>query len=127
MVRLQVLSGKSAGIVVTARRFPFLMGRDGRLGLALQDSGVWDNHCELFLKDGAFFARPLTDAILHINGETTSNAPLRNGDILELGEARIRFSLEPTTQKTLSWRENATWAGLALLVVVELLVIYALI
>ena len=47
MVQLRILSGKMAGVDITARHFPFRIGRSAAAELQLQEDGVWERHLEL--------------------------------------------------------------------------------
>jgi len=62
-----------------------------------------------------------------INGETTTQAALRNGDIAQLGGAKIQFWLSPPVQASLGAREAATWILAGLVALLEVLAVYVLI
>ena len=47
MVQLQILSGKQAGALWVARRFPVHVGRAADNDLQLEEDGVWDEHLQL--------------------------------------------------------------------------------
>ena len=116
MIQLHVLSGQQAGRDIVVRRFPFLIGRGAEATLQLDEPGVWDRHLQIQFQRGAgftFTAQP--DALALINGERAGHGLLRNGDLLELGSARLRFWLARSPQKSLRWREVLTWTALFLL------------
>ncbi len=110
MLLLKVISGKQAGTETVARHFPFLIGRSPKAALRLDDDGVWDDHLQLEVRldEGAvmFASR---DAFTAVNGYPVTEAVLRNGDIIELGAARIQFGLSPTRKSSLKLRESLTW------------------
>ena len=128
MLLLKVISGKQAGTETVARRFPFLIGRSPKAALRLDDDGVWDDHLhlEVRLDEGAvmFASR---DAFTAVNGYPVTEAVLRNGDIIELGAARIQFGLSPTRQSSLKLRESLTWFLLGSLGFGQVALIYWLI
>ena len=49
MLQICVLSGRKAGTVCVARRFPFGIGRTASMDLCLEDDGVWNRHLLLAL------------------------------------------------------------------------------
>ena len=116
MIQLHILSGQQAGRDIVVRRFPFLIGRGTDAALQLDEPGVWDRHLQIQFERGTgftFTAQP--DALALVNGERTGHGLLRNGDLLELGSARLRFWLARSPQKSLRWREALTWMALFLL------------
>lgn len=110
MVRLQVLSGRSAGRSIVTRRFPFHIGRAASAGLRLEEPGVWERHLVLKIDpaQGIVAERPGA-ALATINGEPFQSAALRNGDVLELGSVRIQFALSETRQRGFRLREGLVW------------------
>lgn len=128
MLLLKVISGKQAGTEMVARRFPFTIGRSQNTALRLDDDGVWDNHLQLEVRpdEGAvmFASR---DAFTAVNGYPVTEAVLRNGDVIELGSARVQFSLSPTVQYSLKIRESLTWILLGSLGLGQVALIYWLI
>jgi hypothetical protein len=125
MVQLKVLSGKEAGAVAIARHFPFVVGRDGSAQFRLQEEGVWDRHFELDLRlPEGFLLKVCPEARVTVNDQPVDRAVLRNGDLLGVGAARIRFSLSETRQKSLRPREVLTWAALVALCAAQLALIY---
>lgn len=127
MIQLKILSGKKAGTEMVARHFPFYGGRSAQCQLCLDEPGVWDRHFQINLNSSDGFsviAEPNTSVT--IDGKNTQEAELRNGDIIEIGSAKILFSLSPTTQKSLVLREALTWVGIAALCLVQVSLIYKL-
>lgn len=127
MVRLRVLSGRQAGAEFQARRLPVRIGRAPDSDLALDDEGVWARHAQIGLRRAEGFCVTAQDGALTIlNGQQVEQAPLRNGDILELGACRMAFGLTPTRHRSLVWRETLTWLALAALCLSQVALIYGL-
>ena len=127
MIQLKVLSGKKAGTELVARHFPVYVGRSSTCELCLDEPGVWDKHFQIELnptRDFFLVADPLT--VVTIDRRAVQQATLRNGDIIEMGLAKILFGFSPTKQKSLALREWLTWIGLAALCVGQVLLIYGL-
>ena len=113
MIQLQIVSGKQAGSDVTVREFPFVIGRGTAAGLRLDDAGVWDSHLEIrFDRRNGFSFQAGPNALTLVNGERVETGVMRNGDVIELGSAQLRFWLARTQQKTLQVREALTWTAL---------------
>ena len=125
MVQLDILSGKQAGTLWVARRFPFQLGRSPQAALVLEEPGVWDRHAEFTLRPGeGVMVSATTDASIIVNGQPVRQAVLRNGDLLEAGSVKLRFGLAPTRQHGLRLREAMTWLGLAALCLGQVALIY---
>lgn len=127
MIQFKILSGKKAGTEVVARHFPFWVGRSPNCQLSLDDAGVWDRHFHVDLNDSEGFtlaSQPDTSVVL--DGKSVRQSALRNGDVIEVGLAKISFSLSPTKQKSLTLREWITWIGLGFLCLAQVAFIYHL-
>jgi pSer/pThr/pTyr-binding forkhead associated (FHA) protein len=127
VLELTILTGKQAGAVAVARRFPFLIGRSPQARLRLEEAGVFERHAEIQLDPAQGFclvAQP--GAIVSVNGQPVGQARLRAGDIFELGSARLRFQLGPVPQRGLRWRETLTWVMLIALCLAQVAIIYGL-
>ena len=119
MIQLHLLSGRQAGGEIVVRHFPFVIGR-GAAHLPLDDGGVWEQHLQIDFQRGAGFTfTARDDAGVIVNGATTATGLLRNGDLIELGTARLRFWLARTEQRSLRVREGLTWAALLGLVAAQ--------
>ncbi|MBC8002435.1 MAG: FHA domain-containing protein [Opitutaceae bacterium] len=128
MVQLDVSSRTKAGTVWLARSFPFVVGRATSSDLVLDHPGVWDRHFEVTLAmPEGFLLTTQPPATLSINGQTVDSAVLRNGDVIELGDLKIRFSLQPALQSKLRAREALTWLAFVGLAAGELFLIYRLV
>ena len=127
MVQLDILSGKKAGATFAARRFPFQIGRAVGSGLVLEDSGVFDRHATLSLHRRESIALSIQPgALASVNGEPIQTASLKSGDVIELGAAKLRFSIAAARQRSQRWREVAIWIGLALICAAQVAIIYLL-
>jgi len=125
VIQLDILSGKKAGASIVARRFPFQAGRAPGSGLPLEDDGVWDRHLVFNLHRGsAVVLNVQANALTTVNGVPVQTASLKNGDLVEFGAVKLRFSLSPARQRSQRWREVALWLGLALIFVAQLATIY---
>jgi predicted component of type VI protein secretion system len=127
MIQFQVLSGKMAGSKQVARLFPFRIGRSPEAHLRLEDPGVWDAHAEInFHRGDGYHLAANPDSLVLVNGERFAAARLRNGDVIELGGARLRFWLADAEQKKLVFREWSTWLLIAAVAFGEIALIYLL-
>ena len=127
MIQLQILSGKHAGSDVVVRRFPFVIGRAANTNLPLDEPGVWDRHLQIrFERKAGFAFDAQTNALVLVNGEPAEEGMLRNGDVIELGSARLRFWLARAGQKSLRLREVLTWTALLGLFLGQALLVYFL-
>ena len=125
MVQFKVLSGKKAGTIWMARRFPVRIGRAAAADLQLDESGVWDQHLQLDLSPGEGFvlsAQP--NALASVNGQAVHQALLRNGDAIDVGSVKMQFWLGETRQGGLRFREGLTWAGIAIVTLGQVGLIY---
>lgn len=113
MIQLTILSGDSAGTVMVARRFPFRIGRDAGSHLRLDAPGVWERHLELACEpDDGIVGYAHGGGMVAVAGAAFQRRTLRNGDVLEMGAIKIRFSLSPTSQRDFRFREWLTWLAL---------------
>jgi pSer/pThr/pTyr-binding forkhead associated (FHA) protein len=127
MVQFRVLSGSMAGAEVTARHFPFRVGRAASVDLRLEAPGVWQHHFELHCRYPEGFEVVCQPEVLtNLNGRRVQSAILSNGDVIELGGVKLQFWLSPTRQPSLGLREWFVWLGLATLVLFQLGVIRGL-
>jgi hypothetical protein len=127
IVHLRVLAGKDTGAVRVVRRFPCLVGRSPKAHLRLEEAGVWDRHLRLQVnaREG-IVAEVLPGALATINGKLFDRNVLRNGDLIEVGAARLQFWLGPTRQRTFLTREYLTWLVLAGVCAAQIALIYLL-
>ena len=70
MIQLKILSGKMAGTVTVARRFPFRVGRSPAANLRIEEPGIWDDHLTLSLTAaGQIEATVASGALATVNGD----------------------------------------------------------
>jgi pSer/pThr/pTyr-binding forkhead associated (FHA) protein len=125
MVQLEILSGKTAGTKWSARRFPVRIGRAAQSDLQIEEHGVWDDHFELSLNPAeGFIAEVQSHALMLVNGGQTERAVLKNGDLIELGGAKLRFWLTEAPQRNLMLREGFFWTVLVLVSLGQVALIY---
>lgn len=110
MLQLQVLSGKSAGVVWAARRFPVCVGRASGNDLQLEDDGVWNEHFQVALNPAEGFVLSVhPGALVTVNQTPATTARLRSGDLITAGSAQLCFRLRETRQRGLRLREWFVW------------------
>lgn len=120
MVQLRVLNGTRAGTSHLVRRFPSTLGRAEADDLRLVEPGVWENHLQLDLvvPDG-FRLRRLGQGRASVNGAEFDDHLLRNGDLIELGAAKVQFWLAEVRQSSNRVREALVWLGLVALLLLQ--------
>lgn len=127
MILLRDLDGATAGRETLARRFPFRVGRSSEDHLRLDQAGVWEGHFRIERSaDHVLTVHTREGVPTLVNGSAVSSSPLRNGDIIQAGAARLQFWLSPVRQPELRLREALTWIGLAALVAFEVVVAFSL-
>ena len=125
MVQLKVLSGKQAGTIWVARRFPVRIGRSASSDFHLEEAGVWDEHLQLgFNPAEGIVLNAQPNALAFVNGQPVSQTVLRNGDAIEIGSLKMQFWLSETRQAGLRFREGLTWAGIAAISLSQVGLIY---
>jgi len=110
MVQLRILSGPKAGGFQAVRRFPFHIGRAPDNDLCLDGGGIWDYHFMLDLRQGeGFTLQTFDEAFATVNDQPQCSTPLRNGDIIAFGSAKLQFWLAAPSQRGLRLRELFVW------------------
>ena len=111
MIRLTVISGKTAGCSLAVRRFPFHIGRSAGNDLVLEEAGVWERHLTLeFQRQEGIRLLPGSGALLSVNSEPVDQpCRLRNGDLIALGAVKLQFFLSSPVQRALLVREALVW------------------
>ena len=113
MVQLKILSGKKAGTIWSARRFPVHVGRSPDCELQLEEPGVWNRHFQINLNAGAgFVLETELEALVTTNGQPAQRAALRNGDVIEIGALKLQFWLGEARRQGLRFKEWLVWATL---------------
>ena len=114
MIQLRVLSGKKAGTVWVARRFPVRIGRSATAHLQSEEDGVWDQHLQLdFSPEQGIILSGRPNALATVNGQPVQQTVLRNGDAIGVGSLKLQFWLSETRQVGLRFREWLTWGSIA--------------
>jgi len=125
VIQFTALCGKNAGAHWIARRFPTRIGRAPNSDLCLEEDGVWDCHLQIDSRpQEGFFLSVQPGARAFINAQPVEETFLRNGDIIEVGAAKLQFSLSPTRPRSLRWREVLTWVALAALCLGQVALVY---
>ncbi len=125
MVQFKILSGKKAGSIYVARRFPVRIGRAPNSDLVFEETGVWNEHLVIEVKaNDGFSLRTQGEALVSINSQPVKQALLRNGDTIEFGSVRLQFWLDETRQMGLPLREAFTWAAVAAVFFAQLGLLY---
>lgn len=125
MIQLEILSGKQAGLLWEARRFPVRVGRGAAMDLRLEEEGIWEQHFELSADAATGFnLKPHPGALLAINQIPVATARLRNGDVITAGAVQINFRLSPTRQRSLRWREWFVWLLLVAVTIGQFFLIF---
>jgi pSer/pThr/pTyr-binding forkhead associated (FHA) protein len=114
MVQLSILSGPRSGERIAPQRYPFRVGRAADSDLRLDQPGVWSHHLSLEVQwtDGVWLQSDST-ALTTVNSQRVEHVRLRNGDLIEAGSVRMRFSLSPARQRGMRWREALLWSAMA--------------
>lgn len=127
MVQFKILAGRKAGVVCTVEHFPARIGRSPASEICLEDAGVWDDHVIIELDPASGYQAALRgDAIGTINGQSFQQQRLRNGDVVDVGGAKLQFWIGTARQNNLRWRESAVWIGLLLLTVLQVILLWKL-
>jgi pSer/pThr/pTyr-binding forkhead associated (FHA) protein len=128
MIQLNILSGKTAGTQLVARRFPFHVGRAPGNELQLEDDGVWDQHLTLeFNPQSGFTLITKSGALVTVNGDPVKDTTLRNGDTLTIGSVKLQLWVAAATHDSLLIRESLVWTLLALVTLGQFVLVYWLI
>lgn len=121
MIRLQIISGKMAGQSITARRFPFRIGRGPESDLRSEDAGVWEQHCQIDYRplEGFFVTTQPRASTLLGTEPLTGPTRLVNGSELVAGSLRLRFALDDPPARSFRLRNTLTWLALLALVLLQ--------
>ncbi len=126
MVQFQIISGKQAGLLWEARRFPVRVGRGADMDLRLEDDGVWEEHFQISLDaQTGFHLTAASGVLLSVNQVPVPAARLRNSDIITAGAAQLSFRLSPTRQRSLRLREWLVWVLLVAVTLGQLALIFS--
>lgn len=125
MVQFKILSGKKAGSLWDARRFPVRIGRSATSDLQLEEAGVWDDHFTLSLNPSeGFLLETQPNALASINGHPAPRSPLRNGDTIEIGSVKLQFWLSEPRQRGQALREAFVWTLITGVCLAQIALVY---
>lgn len=126
MIQLRILSGKKAGGQIVVRHFPFRVGRAPLNDLQIDDDGVWDSHLTLELnrENKRINLAVASNAFAAVNNHAVQSAPLKNGDVISFGSAKIQFWLAAVKQRGLRFRELFVWILLIAVTAGQFFLIY---
>jgi pSer/pThr/pTyr-binding forkhead associated (FHA) protein len=124
MVQLKILSGKKAGSLYEARRFPVRIGRAANANLQIEEAGVWDDHLRVGVDSEGFVLETQESAIASINGQPVKHAALRNGDVIEMGSVKLQFWLSEARQRGQGFREAFVWSLVVLICFAQIGLVY---
>lgn len=125
MIQFKILSGKQAGSLWVARRFPVRIGRAAGADLRIEEDGVWDQHVSVHLQPSeGWLLKTQGEAIASVNGEPAREALLRSGDCIQMGGVDIQFWLSEGRQRALWFREYVTWLTIIAVGVCQVLLVY---
>jgi pSer/pThr/pTyr-binding forkhead associated (FHA) protein len=88
-----VLSGESEGRRVPLLSDNILIGRSPRCDIQIPDRSISREHARIRYYEGRWFIQDQQSAAgIIVNGKKMLAGPLQDGDIIQLGETRLRFS-----------------------------------
>src|SRR5438876_3522550 len=105
MVKLVVLSEGLTGLTFELKVEKTTVGRLEDNAFQIAEPSVSSHHCELLQRGGDFVVKDLNSTNgTFINGEKITEAPLKPGQILRLGQVEIRLETDaaPSAPKKLS-------------------------
>ncbi len=124
MVQLKILSGKKAGSLWDARRFPVRIGRSATADLRVEEPGVWDEHLTMNLNADGFMVETHANALASVNGQPVQRALLRNGDTIEIGSVKLQFWLAEAPQRGQGVREGFVWTVISVICLAQIALVY---
>jgi pSer/pThr/pTyr-binding forkhead associated (FHA) protein len=124
MVQFKILSGKKAGSLWEARRFPVRIGRAANANLQIEEAGVWDDHLRVTVESEGFVLETQGSALAGVNGQPVQRAALRNGDVIEMGSAKLQFWLSEARQRGQGFREAFVWTLVVLVCFSQIAMVY---
>ena len=120
MIELKIVAGPDAGRRFVSTTLPVRVGRSKEMDLVVTGPGVWDHHFDLEVtQQGRVGIRTFGGASVLVDGQAGTEAPLRNGTLLDLAGVKVRFALAPGEQRSLAWRERVFWLAAVALVGVQ--------
>ena len=127
MFSLTIVEGRQRGQRVDLNKYPFVIGSNSDAHLKLSEPGVWSNHLVVELADNKGPAlRRLGDGTVSLNSDPVEVSVLRNGDLINIGAAVLRFGLSPAKRKPLTFLNSASWTAIIAIVVLEIVLLLLL-
>jgi len=124
MFCLTVVKGKQQGHSIDIKKYPFVIGKNQEAHLRLSDAGIWDDHLAIDLTPGESpTVKRMGDGSVSVNSEPIESMTLRNGDIITIGAAQLRFNSTPAKRKSLVFQNSASWIALILVVILEIFLV----
>jgi predicted component of type VI protein secretion system len=124
MVQFKILSGKKAGFLWDARRFPVRIGRAANADLQVEEPGVWDEHLVVSLDPEGFVVETQPNTLANLNGQPVQRAVLRNGDVIEIGSVKLQFWLSEAKQRSQGVREAFVWTMISVVCLAQIALVY---
>ena len=124
MVQFKILSGKKAGSLWDARRFPVRVGRASSANLQIEEPGVWEEHLKVSVDPEGFVLETQGSALASINGQPVQRAALRNGDTIEMGSVKLQFWLSEARQRRQGLREAFVWTLISAVCLAQIALVY---
>jgi len=124
MVQFKILSGKKAGSLWEARRFPVRIGRAANANLSIEEAGVWDDHLRVTVESEGFVLETQGGALASVNSQPVQRAALRNGDVIEMGSAKLQFWLSEARQRGQGFREAFVWTLVVVVCLAQIALVY---
>lgn len=91
--RLTITNSCFAGLEIALRKKKVTLGRKLDCDICLDDSLVSDEHASITRTDGGFLIEDLNSRSgLMLNGKEVHQKRLHNGDTIEIGSFRLKFS-----------------------------------
>ena len=127
MIEIEVIENHRGSSREILQHFPAVIGRSSDADVELSVSGVWDRHLEIDLdRSRGFLLRTCEGAWTAVNGSPCQETVLKNGDLIEIGGAKLRFWLRMASQRGFRGREISTWIAFGLIAVGQVFLIYLL-
>ncbi|MGC9004709.1 MAG: FHA domain-containing protein [bacterium] len=93
--RLIVIKGPLEGEVFPLRKDEFTIGRAEDRDLTILDKAVSRRHCKIVLEeDGYYIVDEGSTNGTFVGGMRVAREKLKNGDIIQIGESKLRFELQ---------------------------------
>lgn len=93
IARLTITNSCFAGLEIILKKRKTILGKNLRCDICLDDSLVSDEHAAILRTDAGFLVEDLNSRNgLSLNGAAVHQKKLRNGDTIEIGNFRLKFS-----------------------------------